>query len=620
MFRERSRWWRHGLLWACAAFVVPAGAARAAGTEADLRALIEEQGRQIQELKRQMDASRGPSAPAKDGGDKPVLDEKSVKNLVADYLKDNPGAGMPPSVQTGYDPAGGFMIRSAPAPAYVPWADESKIPFELRFRGRIQLDSYNYKVTDNFNHLTLQHYNPAVGDFSELEVKRLRLVWEGTAFDPNLRYHFELDGSTRGLGGIQNNRVIQTAGTQTPAAAFGAPGIGTAASPIGGGVTTGPGVRLFSAYVAYDFHGCAADKGCGPDCPDGTYKYAPTYTLIAGKAKPFFAFEEYLGSGNEQFVEYGMTEWYFDADNDNLQELAGAQIKAFDDRLYAMVVMTNGVDSQFANAQMDRLPGFNAGFWWDFGGTWNQQRKRWDLFGDCASDIDYSCNPVVRVGASSYFSPVDRRSIYGDDKASFFFTMPAGPNGTRLINLLNGDGGATNGLHAVDSFDAYTFEGFAAGKYHGFSILNDWFVRDLTNWKTVAAGNNVILYNADGNGAATVFPRKALIDFGTLLQGGYFIVPKKMELVARVSLIEGESGDLAGPRHGVLPANAFSHFKAAYEYSLGFNYYWKRQLLKWQTDVSYYQGGNPAGGGVSPAGFIAGVDGWMVRSQIQLAF
>jgi hypothetical protein len=70
----------------------------------------------------------------------------------------------------------------------------------------------------------------------------------------------------------------------------------------------------------------------------------------------------------------------------------------------------------------------------------------------------------------------------------------------------------------------------------------------------------------------------------------------------------------------VLPANAFSHFKAAYEYSLGFNYYWKRQLLKWQTDVSYYQGGNPAGGGVSPAGFIAGVDGWMVRSQIQLAF
>jgi hypothetical protein len=629
---RQSRWLRRCLAGTAAACLAAPLTARAEDNTAELRALIEAQNKKIDALQQQVQSARVQQAAAADDkkkdGDKP-LDADAVKKIVGDYLKDNPGAGMPSGVQTGYDPAVGFRIASAPAPKYANWNDESKIPFEIRFRGRIQLDYYFYKVTDNLNHLTLAHYHPEVGDFSQLEVKRLRLVWEGTAFDPNLRYHFELDGNTRGLGGTENNRVVQTAGVQTPAAAGGAPGIGTQAlvagavpgstvAPIGGGVTVDHAVRLFSAYVAYDFHGCAAEKGCGVDCPEGTYKYAPTYTLIAGKAKPFYAFEEYLGSGNEQFVEFGMTEWMFDADNDNLLMLAGGQIKAMDDRLWVMAVVTNGAESQFPNTQMDRLPGFNAGFWYDFGGTWNAERKKWDLYGDTVSDIDYACHPVLRVGATSYIVPLDSRSIYGDVEQSYYFVGPAGPGGTRLINLLNGDGGTTNGPHAVDSFDVYNGEAFIAGKYRGFSFLNDWFVRDMTNWKTEPAGANGITYTG-ADGKTYVFPRKAVIDYGTLVQGGYFIVPKKAEVCARWSLIEAESGDIAG-RPGVTQTNAFSHSHAAYEYALGFNYYWKRELLKWQTDVSYYQGGNPAGGGASPAGFIPGVDGWMVRTQIQLAF
>jgi len=51
--------------------------------------------------------------------------------------------------------------------------------------------------------------------------------------------------------------------------------------------------------------------------------------------------------------------------------------------------------------------------------------------------------------------------------------------------------------------------------------------------------------------------------------------------------------------------DAFRNFHEARELALGVNYYWKRQLFKWQTDFSIYDGGNPAGGGQSPAGFIA---------------
>jgi hypothetical protein len=258
-----------------AALVLTAGLARAGDNkDADLRALIEQQNKQIQELKARLDADPPARPAAADGADpaQPNLDEAAVKRIVGDYLKENPGAGMPPSVQTGYSPAGGFVIRSAPDPKYVQWDDDCRIPFELRFRGRIQLDYYNYKVTDTLNHLTnkgqTQNANSVrQADFSQLEVKRLRLIWEGTVWNPNLRYHFELDGNTRGLNAIQNNKDIQTSGGFDPN--------GTAVSGIGGGATVDHAVRLFSAYVAYDFHGLCSEKGCGPDCPEGSVKYAP---------------------------------------------------------------------------------------------------------------------------------------------------------------------------------------------------------------------------------------------------------------------------------------------------------------------------------------------------------
>jgi hypothetical protein len=626
--------------WLCvvataAALSLSPGASRAGEKETELRALIEEQNKQIEELKQRLDnlgKAPAPAEGAKADPAKPNLDNEAVKKIVSDYLKENPGAGMPPSVQTGYSPASGFVIRSAPDPNYVKWDDQCKIPFELRFRGRIQLDYYYYKVTDATNHLlnkpnaTQNSNSVRQADFSQLEVKRLRLIWEGTAFDPDLRYHFELDGNTRGLGGFQNNKVVQTtAGTTDPNT--------SAASPIGGFTQIDHAVRLFSAYVAYDFHGCAREVGCGADCPEGSVKYAPTYSLIVGKFKPFMSFEEVMGSGNEQMVEFAMTEWFFDADDDNLLTGAGTQIRALEDRFYMQAIVTNGSESQFPNTQMDNLPGFNVGFWYDFGGTWNNERKKWDLYGDSWADLLYSCKPVVRVGAATNIVPLNRRSLYGDLEQARFFVVPGAPQGgTRLINLLAGDATAPAGSHAVDEFDAYTYEAFGSLHYKGFSITNDWFFRNLNNFRTTPNGLGNIIY-ADGAGKNALFPANhGLFDYGMVLQSGYFIVPKTWEIVARWSWIRGDSGDLNGNgkfTNVTLPGvtgpvrviqGAFTNFHEAREFAIGVNRYWKGQLLKWQTDFSVYDGGNPAGGGQSPAGYIAGSDGWMIRTQLQLAF
>jgi hypothetical protein len=643
----------HKLACSCVVVLASAGVSLAGENDADLRALIEQQGKQIEELKQQVQSQAAPGAPA--------LDDQAVKRIVADFLKDNPGAGMPPSVQTGYSTATGFTIRSYNNPPYVAWQDDCKIPFELRIRGRLQLDYYFYKVTDSVNHqLGIDQKHNTSPDFSQLEVKRTRFIFEGTAFDPNFRYHLELDGNTRGLGALGGGGVPAGNGTNNSG---GVPGV-----PDGNGVATvDHAVRLFSAYVAYDFHGCASEKGCGADCPAGTYKYAPTYSLIFGKLKPFMSYEEYLGSGNEQFVEYGMSEWFFDADDDNLLMGAGFQIKAFDDRLYVQGLITNGNETQIANLQMDDLPGFSIGGWYDFGGTWNNERKRWDLCGDSISDIDYSTCPVLRVGGAANIVPMDRRSLFTNAELNRPFALNAAPGGTRFLNILNGGsgavvpGGAVNGVgqFAVDRFNSYTFEAFIHGKWKGFSIMNDWWVRDLNNFtgRKFPTGaypgnghNQPILYgvnlvdttNVPNNGLNqnALFPNHAILDYGTMVQGGYFIVPKKWEICGRWSWLRGESGDIrgdgskptaltaaqvkalglpAGSNVLVVPG-AFRTFSEAQEYAVGVNYYWKRQQAKWQLDFSIYNGGNPAGGGQSPAGFIPGVDGWMLRTQIQFAF
>jgi hypothetical protein len=635
-----------------------------AGDPAELRGLLEQQRRQLEAQRQQIDAltkqlseveaKRRQQQAADDPKDdaKAAPDPDAVKKVVADYLKDNPGAGVPPGVQTGFFTGQGFVIRSPNAPDFPAWGDESRIPFELRIRGRLMIGAYGYKVTDDANHETGAHQQSQdanahrFADFFQLEAKRVNLAFEGSAFDPDLHYRLEMLGSTRGFPGFQNNKVFQTAGAFAPNT--------SAASPTGGGVSVDHVESLFEAWVSYDFHGCASAKGCGPDCPDGTYKYSPTYTLIVGKLKPFYGLEEFLGNRNEQFVEFGMTDLYFSADDDTRMMGAGLQVKAAEDRFFLQALVTNGNDGSFLpNTQADQLPGFLAGFWYDLGGTWNEKRHAWDLFGDCLSDIDSSCHPVARLGGCVDLVPMDRRSLYGDGEQSRYFVMPAAPGGTRLINLLNGDGPATatnlRGAHAVDTFDAYNWSVFAAGKWHGFSLTNEWWFRDLTGFKAAPNGGDVITYTyTDPRTRGTVtalFPDKALFDYGMVLQAGYFLIPHKLELVARWSWISGDSGDVLGDinqaptsfriPNGVTGATtkasytrvqvnpgAFSNFHEANEYTVGINYFFWRQFVKWQTDFSLYQGGNPVG---SPAAssigtFVPGLDGYGVRTQLQLMF
>jgi hypothetical protein len=652
------------LLCAWAGLLTFAGASRADDLT-EMKGRLESQEKQIQELRRLLEETRqatqandlvttdpqtsaGATAPGKKEDKKP--DEAAVNAIVEKYLKDHPGSGMPSGVQVGFD--NGFVIRSNSSPSYDNWHDEGKIPFELDIHGRIQSDYYGYKVTDKVNHFT--NFNTGkntVGDESALLIKRMRLFFQGTVFDPDLHYNITIDGTTRGITGQDarqnsfNNPIGNIEGGQ-------------------GVDSVDHAMRLFECWVCYDFHPCWSEKGCGCDCPDGAVPYQPTYRLIFGKQKPLFTFEEFAGgnklyglggSGREQFVEYAMAGWFFDAEDDNLMMAAGLQVFELEDRLFASFLLTNGNETQTPYLLLDDKPGFNAGFWYDFGGDWDEKNKRWLLYGYGPSDIDYHCNPVVRVGATSNLVPMDRRSIFTQAELDRTRTIPPTPNGSGTVtSVLNGGGVgvpaggiAAQSTFAVDAFDSYSFEAFAAAKWRGFSLLSDWFVRDLDNFRGEKAANNSnrpILYSVNnvGSNALTnvgLFNRGSLFDYGTVLQGGYFVIPKKLELVARYSWIRGESGDIRGDgtfstlsaaqvaKLGI-PAgttvrvynDAFRRYQEASEIAFGVNYYFKGHNFKWQSDISFYNGGNPAGGGQSPSGFIPGVDGYLLRTQVQLAF
>src|SRR5262245_26283797 len=109
------------LVWSCAALLAAIGTTWAGDDTTELRAVLQQQQRQIEELKQQIESRIRPAA-SPDGAALPaVIEEESVRRIVAGYLKDNPGAGMPPSVQTGYATSTGFAIRSVNNPTYIKW-------------------------------------------------------------------------------------------------------------------------------------------------------------------------------------------------------------------------------------------------------------------------------------------------------------------------------------------------------------------------------------------------------------------------------------------------------------------------------------------------------------------
>jgi len=195
-------------------------------------------------------------------------------------------------------------------------------------------------------------------------------------------------------------------------------------------------------------------------------------------------------------------------------------------------------------------------------------------YGSQIVDFEQSREPLVRIGHSFVYSPQDDDAIIGTLPEADFLRLS---DGTRLTQL-----GALAPGAIVSQYDIAFYGVDAAYKWRGWSVNSEVFLRWIDN---IAA--NVPL------------PADSLEQVGFYVEGGTFLIPRKLDLNARCSQVAGDYG-------------------TASEYATGFNWYpLGKTQLKISFDVTWLDG-SPLQNTTSD--ILAGDDGTLLRTQFQAEF
>lgn len=209
--------------------------------------------------------------------------------------------------------------------------------------------------------------------------------------------------------------------------------------------------------------------------------------------------------------------------------------------------------------ELDSNLAYSGMVWWEPLGS----------FGVGFSDLEYHETPVVRVGNAMTYTHNDRGSS-GDPGPEQ--TVIRLSDGTRLVE----PGAIAPGV-TVNEFDISLYAIHGGVKYRGICISAEYFLR----WLTALRGTGPL-------------PIDSLFDHGYFVQGGFFVVPQRLELFSTGSYVTGDYG--AGSQIGG-----------------GANWYLKgRRGSRFTLDVGYLDR--------SPAqqdrtGYVAGASGTLVRLQ-----
>ncbi|MGE3780522.1 MAG: hypothetical protein AB7F89_25255, partial [Pirellulaceae bacterium] len=186
------------------------------------------------------------------------------------------------------------------------------------------------------------------------------------------------------------------------------------------------------------------------------------------------------------------------------------------------------------------------------------------------ADLDWHEAPATRIGAAFASSTISR-----DGPTEFDLTRvvdSGGPLGT-LLPL------------SVVQYNVHMYCLDVSAKYRGWSVTSEYYFRNISGFEGAAISD--------------------LFDHGCWLQVGKFVVPGKLELISRWSRVVGESGTL-----GLVE-------QSADEVAAGFVWYFRGQNAKLTFDATHLNG---APINASSLDIFAGDQGWLFRTQIQLAF
>ncbi|MEM6798484.1 MAG: hypothetical protein AAF589_03130 [Planctomycetota bacterium] len=195
---------------------------------------------------------------------------------------------------------------------------------------------------------------------------------------------------------------------------------------------------------------------------------------------------------------------------------------------------------------------------------------------------DYACHtsPVVRFGASIAFDKSDDRSDVGSNFSLGDNSFLRLSDGTRLADT----GALAPGVTLLGDRVLLASLDFGV-KYRGWSFSTELFMRSL---------HDLV---ADGP-----LPVGRLDDYGFHAEVGKFLIPRRLDVNARISQISGLFGD-------------------SYEYAGGFNLYWgdgrDDRVNKFAFDVTRVTRSAVDSNVVD---ILAGDDGVLFRAQTQIGF
>lgn len=236
------------------------------------------------------------------------------------------------------------------------------------------------------------------------------------------------------------------------------------------------------------------------------------------------------------------------------------------DGLHYRVMFSNGFNTLGTSArELDSRMTFS-------GTTWVEPLGD---FGRGFSDFECHDDPVLRIGTSFTFAPIEGQQGNPDQPENSQIRLTDG-------TVLTQPGALAPGV-TLNEYNVTLGALDLGWKHRGWSLSGELYIRDLSRLQ--------------GNGA---IPRTSIVDYGGFGQAAYVVLPQRAEVYARTSQITGPYG------YGS-------------EYAGGLNWFWLpgRQNLRSTLDIAWV---NHSPADQARSDYRAGDTGLLVRAQMQFFF
>jgi len=295
-----------------------------------------------------------------------------------------------------------------------------------------------------------------------------------------------------------------------------------------------------------------------------TYAFAEEVKVSVGLFKIPFGRQEHAGKAAQQFVDRSLANEVFNLDRAMIAMLHGT----FARRLGYAMAISNGFacprDSP-SREQLDTNFAYTA-------------RLVGHILGrpiTTESDLVWSKDPQLEVGLSFGYSDDN-----GDRNPSASYSIPD--------RIRRGRGIGGNAMADLTGTDLYQFGADAAFRYRGLSVTGEYWLRTIDGDSEFSPWEQL-------TGRADPSHQQ-----GGYVQAGYFIVPKKVEVAARLGGVWDNNGD------------------DVWEYAFGVNYFpWGTYSVLLQADFTR----------IAEAPMTSSAANWgqndeinMVRVQLQVKF